>query len=204
MDFNRVSSLEQLSVLYSAPAAASVAKEITFLNELYQRFILASPFALIASTGPTGLDCSPRGDSPGFVRILDKNTLAIPDRPGNNRLDTLRNILSDPHVGLLFIIPGLNETIRVNGRAFLTTDSHLLQSFEVNEKSPISAIVVDIDQVYFQCARALKRSRLWESSGHVDPESLPSAGALIKSAMADFDAEAYDGALQNRQAKTLW
>ncbi len=204
MNNGRVSTIEQLETLYSQPAPASVAKELPCLNEHYRRFILASPYVSVASIGPTGLDCSPRGDSPGFVHVLDDSTLVIPDRRGNNRLDTLRNIIFAPHVALLFMIPGLNETIRINGQAYVTTDPDLLQRFVVGEKRPVTAIVVDIEQVYFQCARALKRSKLWDSSKHVDPETLPSAGTLIKSAVPEFEADAYDSVLKERQEKTLW
>lgn len=201
---DRIETLEELESLYSKPQVASVSKELSKLNEHYRKFILASPYVSIASVGLGGLDCSPRGDAPGFVSILDDQTLALPDRRGNNRLDTLRNIVSDPRVALLFMIPGLNETIRVNGQAHLTTDNHLLQSFEVNGKLPVTAIIVNIEQVYFQCARALKRSRLWDVSLHVSPGELPSPGTLINSALSDFDADAYDAALDDRQAQTLW
>lgn len=199
-----VKTIEQLEALYSKPLAASVKKELPCLNEHYRKFILASPYLSLASIGPDGMDCTPRGDSPGFVRILDDKTLAIPDRRGNNRIDTLRNIVSDPRVALLFMIPGLNETIRINGQAYLTTDSELLESFKVNEVCPVTAIIVNIEQVYFQCARALKRSHFWDSSLYVNPNSLPSAGTLINSAMEDFDAESYDSSLEERQSRTLW
>lgn len=204
MEKNSVKTIEQLEALYSKPLAASVKKELPCLNEHYRKFILASPYLSLASVGPDGLDCSPRGDSPGFVSILDDKTLAIPDRRGNNRIDTLRNIVTDPRVALLFMIPGLNETIRINGQAYLTTDSQLMESFKVNEVCPVTAIIVNIEQVYFQCARALKRSSLWEPSLYVNPQSLPSAGTLINSAIKDFDAESYDSLLEERQAKTLW
>ena len=140
------------------------------------------------------------GDAPGF----DDRTLALPDRHGHNRLSTRSDIVVDPHVALLFMIPGVEETLRVNGRAYLSTESTLLARFDVDGKRPVTAIVVEIGRVYFQCARALKRSRLWDPAGHVDPDSLPSAGTLIRSAIADFDAEAYDAELAARQARTLW
>lgn len=204
MKIDRIKTLEQLESLYSKPLATSVKKELPCLNEHYRKFILASPYISLASVGPDGLDCSPRGDSPGFVSILDDYTLAIPDRRGNNRIDTLRNIVSDPRIALLFMILGVNETIRINGRAYLTTDSQLLERFEVNGVCPVTVVIVNIDQVYFQCARALKRSNLWDPLLYVNTKSLPSAGTLINSAIKDFDADAYDAVLQERQAKTLW
>ena len=203
-DDHRVSSIEALERLYPAPLAPSVAKELPALNAHYRRLLAASPFLTIASVGPEGLDCSPRGDAPGFVAVLDERTLAIPDRRGNNRLDTLRNIVADPRVALWFAIPGLNETLRVNGRAHLSTAPELLARFDVDGRRPTTAIVVAIDRVYFQCARALKRSRLWDPATRVDPRTLPSAGTLIRPAIAEFDAERYDAELQARQDRTLW
>lgn len=200
----RVNTLAELDALYSKPQEASLVKELPMLNEEYRRLIDASPFVSIASIGPDGMDCSPRGDAPGFVRIMDDHTLLIPDRRGNNRLDTLRNIVVDPRVALLFLIPGLNETLRVNGQAHLSVDEQLLQLFEVNGNSPLTAIVVKVERVYFQCARALKRSHLWDPAHHVDPGSLPSAGMLIRAAHEGFDAVGYDAQLEQRQADTLY
>ena len=201
---NRINSIAELEALYPTPLESSVAKELSRLNEHYRLLIEASPYISIASVGPDGMDCSPRGDAPGFVKILDDHTLAIPDRRGNNRLDTLRNIVLDPRVALLFMIPGVNETLRVNGHAHLSIEPSLLNRFEVNSKFPTTAIIVSIERVYFQCARALKRSRLWDSAHHADPNMLPSVGTLIRSAIADFDAQAYDAKLQERQARTLY
>ena len=150
------------------------------------------------------MDCSPRGDGAGFVSVLDDRTLAIPDRRGNNRLDTLKNIVADSRVALLFLIPGCNETLRVNGKAYLSIDKEILERFEVKGKLPVTAIIVQIEQVYFQCARALKRSRLWDSSLHVDRESLPSVGTLIRSADHVFDAISYDSQMEEQQGKTLY
>ena len=201
---DHISTIKQLESLYASPHKPTLAKELTQLTEGYKKFINASPYVSVATSGPDGLDCSPRGDAPGFVKVLDDNTLVIPDRRGNNRLDTLRNIVSNPAIALLFMIPGVNETIRINGRAQISTNRSLLDSFDVGGKKPVTAIVVTVHQVYFQCARALKRSKLWDHTLHIDPASLPSAGSLIQSAMSDFDAEAYDQALQKRQDETLW
>ena len=200
----RINTLAELEALYPKPLEASVKKELPALNEYYRGIIAASPFATIASSGPDGMDCSPRGDRAGFVHVQDDRTLVIPDRRGNNRLDTLRNIVVDPRVALLFLIPGYNETLRVNGQAYLTLDAELLEKFEVKGKLPLSAIVIEIERVYFQCARALKRSQLWNPASYHEVESLPSAGTLIRSAINDFDAKAYDAELQERQEQTLY
>ncbi len=204
MSAHRVADIEALEHLYAAPADMSLAKETPVINAEYRALIEAAPFLAIATIGPEGMDCSPRGDGPGFVRILDEWTVAIPDRRGNNRLDTLRNIVRDPRVALLLMIPGLNETLRINGSAIVSTDPELLISMAEHGKAPVTAIVVTIETMYFQCARALKRSRLWEAEVQVDPKTLPSAGQLTRSVVSTFDADAYDADLHERQANTLY
>jgi uncharacterized protein len=174
-----VTSIEALERLYGVPYGPSIAKETDRITPHYGAFIEAAPFFAFASGGPEGMDCSPRGDAPGFVRVADEKTLLIPDRRGNNRIDTLRNILHDPHVALLFLIPGCGETIRVNGRATVSTDPTLLQSFLVDGKAPRTVIVVSVDRIYFQCAKAIVRSKLWDPSRHVDRASLPSSGTIL-------------------------
>lgn len=201
---HRVTSIEQLEQLYARPSANAVGKETPRINPAYRALLEAAPFVAVASVGPGGMDCSPRGDAPGFVQILDERTIAIPDRRGNNRLDTLRNIVEDGRVALLFLIPGLDEALRINGRAHLSTDPSLLARSEVEGKRPVASMVVEIETLYFQCARALKRARLWAPEAQVDPTTLPSAGQLTRSVMPSFDAEAYDAALQERQARTLY
>ncbi|MGI9364183.1 MAG: pyridoxamine 5'-phosphate oxidase family protein [Rhizobiaceae bacterium] len=202
---NKVETIEQLEALYSGGLAeATLRKETPCINAEYRQLIEAAPFFAIASIGPEGMDCSPRGDGPGFVKILDECTVAFPDRRGNNRLDTLRNIVVDPRVALLFLIPGWNETLRINGTAHLTTDGDLLERFEVKGRRPVTAVIVKIDTMYFQCARALKRAALWDVSAQVDPKNLPSAGRLVQSVMQEFDAEDYDAKLHERQARTLY
>ena len=203
-DPHRVDSIEALERLYPAPLETSLDKELPALNAHYRRLVEASPFFAIASVGPGGLDCSPRGDARGFVRVLDDATLAFPDRRGNNRLDTLRNIVVDPRVALLFVIPGREETLRVNGRARVTAAPALLERFAVDGRAPVTAVTVGIGAVYFQCARALKRSGLWDPGSWADVSGLPSAGTLIRSAVRGFDAEGYDATLRERQARTLW
>jgi len=201
---HRIETIDELERLYDRPLVTTVGKESPRINDLYRRLIEAAPFCAVASVGPEGMDFSPRGDGPGFVRILDDRTLAIPDRRGNNRLDTLRNIVRDGQVALLFIIPGLNEILRVNGTAWLSTDPDLMAAFAVNGKRPVSAIMVTVETMYFQCARALKRSKLWDAASQVDPKTLPSAGELIRSVISDFDCDRYDAELQARQARTLY
>ena len=202
---NTITTIEQLEELYPGKLSrATTEKETPVITPEYRRLIEAASFFAIASVGPEGLDCSPRGDPRGFVQILGDSTIAFPDRRGNNRLDTLRNIVVDPRVAFLFLIPGLNETLRINGRAHVSTDASLIERFEMGGILPVSVVVVEIETMYFQCARALVRSKLWDASSQIDPKTLPTAGQLVKSAMPDFEAEAYDAALKERQAKTLY
>jgi PPOX class probable FMN-dependent enzyme len=170
---------EELTRLYGTPFGPSVIKETSRITSSYRAFIEAAPFFALASAGPDGLDCSPRGDAPGFVRVADEKTLLIPDRRGNNRIDSLRNIVSDPRVALLFLIPGVGETIRVIGRASVSTDPRLTESFIVNGKTPRTVIVVAVERVFYQCTKALVRAKLWDPAGHVDRKSLPSAGTIL-------------------------
>ena len=171
----------------------------------YRAFIEAAPFFALASCGADGLDCSPRGDAPGFVRVQDEKTLLVPDRLGNNRIDTLRNLLVDPRVALLFLIPGCGETIRVIGRAQISADPALAQSFVVNGKTPRSVLVVAVEQVYFQCTKAIVRSKLWDASRHVDRKSLPTAGTILAERTdGKIDAAAHDRAAPERIKATLY
>jgi uncharacterized protein len=187
------------------PALASTAKELDHLIPEYRQYIEASPFVALATVGPEGLDCSPRGDAKGFVRIINDKTLAMPDRRGNNRIDSLRNIVRDPRVALLFLIPGSGTTFRVNGKAAITTDPELCASFEHEGKQPRSIIVVTIDAVYFQCARAIVRSSLWDSSKHVDAKSIPTPGQVLQRTTSnEIDAKAYDQEWPGRAAKSMW
>jgi PPOX class probable FMN-dependent enzyme len=176
---HRITTLEALAALYNKPYGPAIVKEIDYINPHYRKFIEAAPFFALATCGPEGLDCSPRGDAPGFVRVADAKTLHIPDRRGNNRIDSLRNIVSDPRVALLFLIPGVGETIRVIGRASISTDPALTESFIVNDKTPRTVIVVAVERVFFQCSKAVVRSKLWDPAGHVDRKSLPSAGTIL-------------------------
>ena len=203
MDDHHITTIEQLEALYGAPAGASVAKEIDRLSAGYRALIEAAPYVVTATCGPEGLDCSPKGDAPGFVRILDDRTLAIPDRRGNNRLDGFRNIVRDPRVALLFLIPGVGETLRVNGRAAISIDPELTASFAVDGKAPRCVLIVSIESVYFHCSKAAVRAKLWEHK--IDRKSLPSTGAIIAELTAGkLGGEAYDRAMPERVKAELY
>ena len=200
-----LTTIAELEALYGQPGEASTVKEIDRITPHYRAYIEASPFASLATSGPEGLDCSPRGDRPGFVRVADEKTLMLPDRRGNNRIDSLRNIVRDPRVALLFLIPGVGNTLRVNGRAHLSVEPSLLASFAVDEKAPRSVTVIEVDAVYFQCARALVRSELWNPARHVDPKTLPSAGQILAALSQDrIGGERYDREWAGRAAQTMW
>ncbi|HEY3596077.1 MAG TPA: pyridoxamine 5'-phosphate oxidase family protein [Paraburkholderia sp.] len=200
-----LTTIDELEALYGPPHERSVRKEIPFVNEDYRAFIEHAPLIVLATAGPEGLDCSPRGDAPGFVRIVDEHTLAIPDRVGNNRVDSLRNVIVEPHVGLLFIVPGVGETLRVNGRGRICADAAVLDSFAVEGKRPRTVLFVDVDAVYFHCSKALARSKLWDSSRHVERSQLPSAGAMHRRLNGEtFDANAYDLDLIERMRTSLY
>jgi PPOX class probable FMN-dependent enzyme len=200
-----ITSLSDLEALYGEVNKASLLKETDRLVPEYRALIEAAPFAALATRVPEGLDCSPRGDGPGFVRIRDDKTLLLPDRRGNNRIDSLKNIVRDPSVALLFLIPGIGETLRVNGQAVISVEPGLLESFAVDGKPPRSVIVITVDTVFFQCARAVLRSELWNPARHVPRGSLPSAGQIL-AALTNNEAggEAYDKALPERQRTSLY
>lgn len=200
-----ITSVEQLEAIYGTPGEASLVKELDRLIPEYIAFVEASPFVALATNGPEGLDCSPRGDLRGFVRVADERTLLMPDRRGNNRVDSLKNIVRDGRVGLLFLVPGSGTTLRVNGKATLSIDPELRASFAVDGQAPRSVIVVAIQAVYFQCARAIVRSELWNPDRHVDPKSLPTPGKILAAtSQARIDGEAYDAEWPERARKTMW
>lgn len=190
-----VKQLAALEGLFDEVKEVSVLKEIDHVDANYGAWIAASPFCVLGTVGPEGLDCSPRGDAPGFVRVLDAKTLLIPDRRGNNRIDSLRNIVADPRVALLFFIPGQGETLRVNGRCRLSTDPALCAEFVVQGKAPKLLLVVSVEAVFFQCSRALVRSRLWDAEARVAPGALPTPGQIL----ADLSREGIDGAKYDRE-----
>jgi uncharacterized protein len=200
-----IETLEELAAIYAGGLTqASVAKVTDYLTPLYREMIEASPFVALATVGPEGLDCSPRGDIGGVVRIIDDRTLHLPDWRGNNRVDSLSNIVRDPRLALMFLVPGSNTTMRINGRGVVTNEEAILSSFEMDGKHPRTVIVITIDEVYFQCARALIRSELWNPETFMDPRRLPTPGLMLKAATGDFDHETYDREWPERAAKTMW
>jgi PPOX class probable FMN-dependent enzyme len=200
-----IATLAELEAIYGAPNAASSVKELPGLNAEYRAYVEASPFCALATAGPEGLDCSPRGDAGQVVRVLDDRTLALPDRRGNNRADSLRNIVRDPRVSLMLMIPGCNTVLRINGRAQLRTDPDLLASFVMEGKLPRCVIVIAIDTVYFQCARALMRAQVWNPASFIDPATLPTAGQMLAAASAGtVGGEAYDREWPQRAAASMW
>jgi uncharacterized protein len=200
-----IRTIAELEALYESPMNTSIAKEVGYITEHHRAYIEASPFVLIATAGDTGLDCSPRGDPAGFVRAADERTLLIPDRRGNNRLDTLRNIVEDGRVGLLFLVPGVGVTLRVNGTAELSTDPELRESFAINGKSPSLVIVVTTTAVYTQCPKALIRANLWDPERFRSADELPSMGQIMQAITAGaFDGAAYDAAYPERIRQTIY
>jgi uncharacterized protein len=195
-----------LSGVYAAgPAPAALHKVADHVHPVYRPYIEASPFAVLATVGEHGLDTSPRGDGPGFVTVADPHTLLLPDRRGNQRLDSLRNIARDGRVALLFLVPGVAEALRVNGTARISALPALCERFAVNGQLPASVLVIRVTSVFFQCARAIKRSALWDATRHVDRATLPSPGLILQT-LSDggIDGAAYDAELQPRQAATLY
>jgi len=175
-----VGTTEALEQLYTdAPHGPALIKESDRITPQYRKLIEAAPFVVLATSGPEGLDCSPRGDPPGFVRVADEHTLIIPDRRGNNRIDSLRNLVRDPRIALLFLIPGVGETMRINGRAKISTDPRLTASFVINGKVPKCVLVVTVERAYFQCTKAIIRAKLWDEASKVDRKSLPTPGAIL-------------------------
>jgi len=199
-----ITSVEELKAIYDGVSEASLVKVTKTLTAEYRQMIEASPFVALSTVGPEGLDCSPRGDLGGAVRIQDDATLLLPDWRGNNRIDSLLNIVRDPRVALMFLVPGSNTAMRINGRAVVSVDPELLNSFEMDGRHPRSVTVITLQEVYFQCARALMRAELWNPEHFVDPKSLPTPGTLLKAAKADFDKDTYDREWPERAAKTMW
>jgi PPOX class probable FMN-dependent enzyme len=204
-DEHTISSVAALEALFGEVGEASRKKEVPFIHPLYRAWIEAAPFAALATVGPGGLDVSPRGDPPGVVTVHDEKTLLLPERRGNNRIDSLRNILADARVALLFLIPGVGETLRVNGRARISVAPELLERFAIESKLPRCVLVIDVDTVFFQCARAIQRSKLWQPLPAEARRGVPSAGAIL-AALTDsaIDGEQYDRELPARQRASLY
>jgi len=200
-----IATIEQLEAVYGQPNEASTIKVADRVTPQYRRLIDKSPFVALATCGPEGLDCSPRGDLRGFVRVHDDRTLMMPDRRGNNRVDSLRNIVRDPRMALLFLIPGSGSTLRVNGRGQVSADPDLLASFTMDGKAPRTVVVMRVDEIYFQCARAIVRSELWNPDRRVDPEELPTAGQILADMSENrIGGETYDREWPERARKSLW
>jgi uncharacterized protein len=200
-DRHAVTSLDQLREIINSPAPDAPArrKDIGKLDHHARNFIEKSPFLLLATSSPDGrCDVSPRGDSPGFVLVLDEKTLVVPDRPGNRRLDSFENIVRNPHAGLIFLVPNVDETLRVNGRATLTTDPDLMTQMEMQGKTPQLGIVIEAEEVFFHCARAFKRAKLWVSESWIERSELPTLGQMLHDQLKpeEITAEQYDESLE--------
>lgn len=204
-DIHAINTAERLLALFGEVGPASLRKEVEVVHPLYRAMIEASPFAVLATAGPGGLDASPRGDAPGFVQVQDERTLLLPERRGNNRVDSLRNILHDPRVALLFLIPGVGETLRVNGSASITAAPELLERFAVQGQLPKCVVVIQVESVFFQCARAIQRSGLWQPAPADARARVPTPGAILQALTgAEVDGVAYDRELPARQRATLY
>lgn len=202
---NRITSGAELDALYDAPVPTSILKEVEYITDDYGKLIDASPFVILATVGPEGLDCSPRGDPRGFVRVVDAKTVMIPDRRGNNRIDSLRNIVRDPRVALLFLIPGIRTTMRVNGRAHLSTNAQLCASFAMEGKIPKCVIVISVERAYTQCQKAIVRSKLWDPLMHLAKPDLPTVGEMMERlSPGKFDGKAYDAEYPERMERTIY
>ncbi|UCH75931.1 MAG: pyridoxamine 5'-phosphate oxidase family protein [Rhodospirillales bacterium] len=200
-----VTDVAKLDDLYGRPSESSLVKEVDFIHPHYRALIEAAPFVALATCGPGGLDVSPRGDAPGFVHVEDETTLLLPDRRGNNRVDSLRNLVADPRMALLFLIPGIGETLRVNGRAAISVSPALLARFAVDGKPPRSVLIVNVETVFFQCSRAILRSDLWNPEPRIDRAALPSMGTILAD-LSDhrMNAEAIDKAWPERARRQLY
>ena len=200
-----VESIEQLEALFGPVGEASIRKEVPWLHPHYQAVVKASPFAVLATVSPDGLDVSPRGDPAGFVEVRDEHTLLLPERRGNNRIDSLRNILADPRVALLFLVPGVGETLRVNGRARISVEPALLERFAVNGQPPRCVLVISVETALFQCSRAIVRAGLWAPVPADAKRPVPTPGEMLQAlTQAAIDGEAYDRALPERVRTTLY
>ena len=205
---HKVDSEETLKHIYSDEVSErSLWKEIDHVNDLYRQFIEASPFLVLATHGENGVDCSPRGDPPGFVRVASPQCIQIPDRKGNNRLDSMRNILQNPSLGIIFLIPNVGETLRISGQAEILVDAELCESFAVNGKPASSVLSIQVDKVYYQCQKALVRSKLWGQASGGRGE-LPTAGQLAKHFSArngvEFDGDSYDAGYSDHMKKNIY
>lgn len=201
-----VTSLEDLREIYDAPLATAVAKETDHVTEPGRAFIAASPFLILATSSKAGVDCSPKGDAPGFVQLLDDRTILIPDRPGNNRIDGMKNIIDNPSVGIIFMVPGSNSTYRVNGVAEISTNPDLLGRFEVRGKLPLAVIVVSVEEAFSHCPKAFVRAKLWDAEAANLPDTVPTHGdfAAYRDGGDKAYAEKYDVDYAERMKSKLY
>lgn len=200
-----VRDVATLESIYGQPAAPSLVKETPFIHPLYRPWIEKAPFVALATAGQGGLDVSPRGDAPGFIHIEDRHTLLLPDRRGNNRIDSLRNLLEDDRVALLFLIPGIGEALRVNGRATIDIAPELLARFASNGQLPRSVLRIEVEAVFFQCSRAILRAGLWSVESQLTRGDLPTPGEILQAlSQGEVDGNAYDAALPQRVRDTLY
>jgi PPOX class probable FMN-dependent enzyme len=200
-----ISTEAQLRARYKSPSERAVRKQLAALDPHARNFIAHSPFLVLGTAGADGsVDVSPKGDAPGFVAVVDDHTVLVPDRPGNNRLDGLRNVLENPHVALIFFIPGVDETLRVNGRARVTTDAALLAPLAVQGKVPATGLVVEVEEVFLHCAKALIRSRLWDPATRIERASFPTLGRMLADQIGGMDAEEADRYTQQAYRDTLY
>ena len=200
-----VTTLADLAAIYKRPSDRSIGKELDHVDALGRAFIAASPFVVLATGSPQGLDCSPKGDRPGFVQVEnDGRTLLIPDRPGNNRIDGLKNIVEDPRIGLIFFAPGANETFRVNGQARISSDPKLRRRFVVDSKEPLAVIVVTVEQAFQHCPKALVRSNFWEAGSGGRPEGVPTLGDFAAARNNGVDSAAFNAEYANRMPNELY
>lgn len=197
-------TIEELEKHYGTPGEASIVKETDHLTAAYRSIIEASRFCALATSGPEGLDCSPRGDADPAVSVKDEKTLILPDRRGNNRIDSLRNIINDPRVALMFMVPGWENVLRINGHAVISVEPDLLTSLEADGKAPRSCIIITVDAVYFQCARAIMRAGLWQPDSRATQPPLPTPGQIMEEIKSGFDGETYDRQWGERAKATMW
>jgi len=204
----KIKSIADLKEVYGEAVPGALWKEIDYINDHYRQFIEKSPFLILATQGDKGIDCSPRGDPAGFVRVVNERCIQLPDRRGNNRLDSLRNIVANPEVGLIFLIPNIGETIRLSGRADIVVEPELCDSFAINGKPASSVISISVEKVYFQCQKAIARSKLWDADLHIQRDELPSTGEMVKQFASmnnvEFDGQAYDQNYPEHMKKTIY
>ena len=200
-----VASIDGLRALYAQPNERVAKKPLDHVNEVGRAFIAASPFLVLATGGPQGLDCSPKGDQPGFVQVAeDGRTLFIPDRRGNNRIDGLKNLIEDPRIALIFFVPGVNETYRVNGRAQISQDADLKRRFAVNGKEPATVMVVTVEETFQHCAKALVRSDLWKAGSRGRPQGVPTIGDFVAARNPGTDSAAFNETYNERIPRELY